>query len=129
MDNEKSKKILLIEDNKDIADVLMRRLQMKDYEVKRLANGFEVLAMMAKEEEPEAVILDLMIPGRSGFDLLNSIKIKWNNTKLFVFSGYSNYETSIPPELIEGFFLKTDGFDRLIQALKKSLKPRTLSTS
>ena len=115
-----SKKVLLIEDNEDIANVLTKRLQMKGYEVRHLVNGFDVLAMMSGEDEPRAIILDLMIPGRSGVELLNSIKVKWAAAKIFIFSAYQNYENSIPPGSTEGFFLKSDGSDRLIRALEKS---------
>lgn len=122
-----SKKVLVVEDNEAIANILTKRLQMKGYEARHLVTGFEVLAMMAKEDEPGAIILDLMIPGRSGFELLNSIKVKWSGAKLFIFSAHPNYEYTIPSSLIEGFFLKSDGSDRLIQALERSLSEITNS--
>ncbi len=121
MDSQKMKTILLIEDNKEITDVLQKRLQVKGYQVRCVASGLDVVEMLMKEPAPSAIILDLMIPGRSGMELIDVIKVKWATSKLFIFSAHQNYEHSIPTGLTEGFFLKSEGSDRLIQALEISL--------
>ena len=121
MRDRRQKKVLVVEDNEDFARILSKRLKTNGYEVSHFSNGFEVLSCLTNGNEPSAVILDLMIPGRSGFDLLNSIKMKWTNTKLFIFSAHDNYKHIIPPGLAEGFFLKTDGVNVLLQALETSL--------
>ena len=75
----KKHKVLIVEVNGDIARILIKHLQVKGYEVLHLSNGLDVLALLLKEDEPSAVILDLMTPGRSGIELLGSIKAKWSN--------------------------------------------------
>lgn len=117
------KKILLVEDNDDIAALLAMQLKMADYAVESLQNGLDLVArLLRREASPDAIILDLMLPGRSGPDLLNTIKSALPDTKIFIFSAYEEYRDRLPPGTTEGFFCKTDGVDRLIQSLDKALK-------
>ncbi len=116
--------ILIVEDNDEISIILKKRLTLGNYEVKVLTNGLDLISKMREKDfnVPDAVVLDLMIPGRSGYDLLNTIHSVWPNTKLFVFSSHDEYRKKIPSDFIEGFFLKTDGTENLIEAINRSLK-------
>ncbi|MCM8775409.1 MAG: response regulator [Candidatus Omnitrophica bacterium] len=120
------KKVLVIEDNEDIAQVLAKRLQMASYLPVLLTNGWEVVSYLLKKEEPlpHALILDLMLPGRSGHELLNTIKSVLPKAKIFVFSSHKECVSLIPQDAIEGFFLKTDGVDKLITALNAASEDR-----
>lgn len=116
------KRVLVIEDNEDIAEILLKRLKVSGYETERIKDGLSAISrMMSKEKAPEAIILDMMLPGRMGMDLLNSIKCTWGETKIFVFSAHREYESKIPKECIHGFFCKTDGVDLLLAAIQKTI--------
>ena len=117
-----NKKVLVIEDNQEIASVLTKRLQMKGYQVRWISSGLDAVEMLMKEGAPHAIILDLMIPGRSGLELLDTIQVQWKTAKLFVFSAYQNYESSVLHGMTEGFFLKSEGVEPLLEALEKSLE-------
>ena len=120
----KVKKVLVVEDNEDVARVLTKQLEMAAYSVTLVSNGLEVLSYLdQKENEPHALILDLMLPGRSGTELLNTVKSRWPLTKIFIFSAHQEYVHMLPKGEIEGFFLKTKGVDSLIAALNDSLGP------
>src|SRR5574338_2190 len=64
------KKILFVEDDDALAGVYLVRLQAEGFDVKRLANGEEALAA-ATEYKPDLVLLDVMMPKVSGFDVLD----------------------------------------------------------
>ncbi len=116
------KKILVVEDNEDIAHFLVEKLKKENYSTQLLNNGLEVVEYLLKKEFiPDAVILDLMLPGRSGYELLNTIKSVCPDVKIFIFSAHREYEGRIPDESAEGFFCKTDGINKLVNALKSSL--------
>lgn len=116
------KKILIVEDNEDIADILMRRVAASGFSAELVRDGMSAIARLLKQSEmPDAIILDLMMPGRTGHDLLNSIKCTWSGTKIFIFSAHAEYKHRIPGEDISGFFCKTDGVDQLISAIQKSI--------
>lgn len=69
-------KILLIEDEISICDILCFALRKECYEVKFAMNGRDGLEMIRKFE-PELVILDIMLPDIVGFDLCKTIKSQY----------------------------------------------------
>ena len=78
------KKVLVIEDNRELSGILQKRLVLSGYEVEVLASGLDLVSRFREKEKcPDVVILDLMLPGRSGYDLLNAVKSVWPTTKLF----------------------------------------------
>ena len=115
------KKILVIEDNKDISDILKTRLEHQGFSVDTARGGYAVLEYMHGSEMPDAIVLDLVLPERSGEELLASLKSKWQDTKVFIYSGHEKYEGKFK-ECISGFFLKTNGIDKLINAIMKEIQ-------
>jgi DNA-binding response OmpR family regulator len=72
-EDTKGKSILLVEDDDALANVYMMRLRAESFEVKRVANGEDALAA-AKEQKPDLVLLDAMMPKVSGFDVLDILR-------------------------------------------------------
>jgi len=66
-------KILLVEDDINLRDVYYARLQADGYELSVASNGEEALAMAVKER-PDLIILDVMMPRISGFDVLDILR-------------------------------------------------------
>ena len=69
----KQKKILLVEDDDALANVYLMRLQAEGFDVRRVANGEEALAS-AINYQPSLVLLDVMMPKVSGFDVLDILR-------------------------------------------------------
>lgn len=67
------KRILFVEDDDALAGVYLVRLQAEGFEVKRVANGEEALAA-AVSYKPDLVLLDVMMPKVSGFDVLDILR-------------------------------------------------------
>lgn len=67
------KRILLVEDDDALANVYIMRLKAENFDVKRVANGEDALAV-AKEHKPDLVLLDAMMPKVSGFDVLDILR-------------------------------------------------------
>ncbi len=66
-------KILLVEDDDALANVYLMRLQAEGFDVRRVANGEDALAA-ALSYQPELVLLDVMMPKVSGFDVLDILR-------------------------------------------------------
>lgn len=66
------KKILIIDDDRDFIDVFKTRLEVTGYKVEGLTNPDEGRWSM-RGDPPDLVILDLNMPGQSGFELLVSL--------------------------------------------------------
>lgn len=68
-----AKRILLVEDDDALASVYLVRLQAEGFEVRRVANGEDALAA-AISYRPDLVLLDVMMPKVSGFDVLDILR-------------------------------------------------------
>lgn len=67
------KKILLVEDDDSLASVYQTRLQAEGFDIKRVPNGEDALAS-AIAYKPDLILLDVMMPKVSGFDVLDIIR-------------------------------------------------------
>lgn len=67
------KKILLVEDDVALATVYKSRLELEGFEVKEVTNGEDALSV-AVEYRPDLIVLDIMMPKISGFDVLDIIR-------------------------------------------------------
>jgi len=63
------KKILIIEDDKFLRELIAQKLIKEGYEVSEAVDGEEGLKKL-KEEKPDLVLLDLILPGIDGFEVL-----------------------------------------------------------
>ena len=67
------KKVLLIEDEPNIIEAVSFILSRDGWEVKTHSNGHDAMAAI-HARAPDLIILDVMLPGRSGFDILKEIR-------------------------------------------------------
>ena len=73
MADERKHKILLVEDDESLASVYVERFEAEGFEVKHVANGEDALTN-AIEFKPELILLDVMMPKISGFDVLDILR-------------------------------------------------------
>ena len=117
------KKVVVIEDDTGMIELLSHWLGREDCAVVALSNGLEAVAFISKKDEPpQAVILDLVLPGRSGFELLSPIKSKWPETKVFVFSGSVESVSQLPEGCTDGIFFKPGGMKNLMSSIHVALQ-------
>lgn len=65
--------ILVVEDQKEISDILMKYIAKEGYGVAVASNGFEALELFGNQEF-HLVLLDIMMPGINGFEVLKEIR-------------------------------------------------------
>jgi len=87
-------KILVVDDEKGIREGCREVLTLESFEVVLAENG-ELGLRMIEEEHFDVVLLDLMMPGISGFDVLSHIKALHPDTSIIVITGYATVEHSI----------------------------------
>ncbi|MCX6934896.1 MAG: response regulator [Verrucomicrobia bacterium] len=118
-------KILVVEDNKTLSSILKQRLEIDGFSVDIVGGGFALLAYLRDGKEPDAVILDLFIPEKSGLELLDSLNNKWKNTKIFVYTAQANLKAiCLRYPTVCRFFTKTEDMQFLIEAIKDELRAR-----
>lgn len=98
------KKILLVEDEKDIRDSLKKSLTENNYLVETAEDGAAAL-MMVDKISPDMVILDLGLPKISGESVLQEIKKNYPNMPIIILSAKST--TS---DIVSGLNLGADNY-------------------
>src|SRR5919108_254385 len=68
-------RVLVVDDEPDITALVAYHLAKAGYRVSTAANGADALKA-AREERPDVVVLDLMLPGASGYDVLAELRRK-----------------------------------------------------
>lgn len=68
-----SKKILIIEDDKFLRELIVQKLSKEGFEIEEAVDGEEGVKKI-KEVAPDLVLLDLILPGIDGFEVLTKVK-------------------------------------------------------
>src|SRR6202035_4637378 len=66
-------RILIVDDNETNRDILVTRLSVHGYELSQAADGEEALAA-AKEQQPDLILLDVMMPKIDGVEVCRRLK-------------------------------------------------------
>lgn len=115
------KKILLIDDEVIITAYLSNFFRNAGYEIEAAASGSEAL-QKAKEEKPNLVLLDLVLPDADGVEVLTSLKKDHPDVPVVILTGL------VPdPEILEecseagvdGFVTKDATSDHLLMHVKR----------
>lgn len=83
----KKYKILLVEDEPDLANLFSISLKQAGFDITVLNDGADALSVI-KKVKPDLVLLDLIIPKKDGYEVLEEIKCDKaaNGTDIYVFS-------------------------------------------
>ncbi|MBM2820884.1 MAG: winged helix family two component transcriptional regulator [Candidatus Berkelbacteria bacterium] len=104
-----AKKILIVEDEKPIANALFNKLKSEGFEPKMVINGQEALDILAQEKF-DLILLDLMMPIVNGFEVLKKMKDLNNTAPVIVLSNLGQ-EEDVQKAMEMGaknFFVKAD---------------------
>jgi len=67
------KRILIADDEKDVLNILQKRLKNSNYDVNAATTGKEAIDL-ARSEKPDLMLLDIMLPDTDAYTLISSIK-------------------------------------------------------
>lgn len=68
-----SARVLVVEDQGDLADLLAHNLRLEGFDVRTVGDGREVMPLVGAWS-PDLVLLDLMLPGLDGFEVLRALR-------------------------------------------------------
>ena len=95
----KTSKLLIIDDNKEILDALYDFLRKKKYDVIPASNGLEGLKLIENEKQGfDLVITDLIMPDISGVALISIIKKKYPDTRVIAITGWGEHPEALATE-------------------------------
>jgi DNA-binding response OmpR family regulator len=121
---QKQTKVLVIDDDPDVHAVVKRIFETKSYEVVSAYDGQEGLRKVV-EERPDLIILDVIMPGKHGFDVCHELK---TDEKYHFFSDIPVLMLTVYPEdrekmhlsMREGMMMEAEDY------LQKPIDPEEL---
>lgn len=102
--NEEQARVLVIEDNAELAAGLAYNLSMEGYAVRIAADGDEGMEF-ARDWQPDLVILDLMLPGCDGYTVLESIRGRGSEVPVIILTARGE-----EADKVRGFRLDADQY-------------------
>jgi diguanylate cyclase (GGDEF)-like protein len=111
-------KMLLADDDHPLRETLQEFLTDQGYAVTAAADGHAALAAM-KEQEFALALLDLMLPGYSGLDLLFLFKAHTPDTEVILFTGHAGLDSAVQA-------LRLGAYDYLLKADLRLAELQTL---
>jgi len=110
------KTILVVEDEPDIQELIRYHLEKEGFSTLAASEGHEALRMIEREH-PDLVLLDLMLPGVSGIEVLKTVRFMWHKRELPIIIVSARTDES---DIITGLELGADNY------LPKPFSPKVL---
>lgn len=116
------RKILIVDDEIDILNLAKTRFQANNYTVVTAADGETALAKM-REEKPDAILLDILMPRMDGITTLKKIREEDAKIPVFIYTAYSNEErVKVASQFnATGFIIKTNDLQEEIGKITAAL--------
>ena len=91
---EQKKTVLIVEDEKNIVDIIRFNLQRTGYNTLEAYDGEAGLAM-AREKKPDLILLDVMMPKMMGFDVCRALRAEGDNVPVIILTAREEEEDKI----------------------------------
>jgi DNA-binding NtrC family response regulator len=122
-------RILIVDDEEVLRDVLDAVLRREGFEVAMAASGEEALSVLDEDDSIDLVILDIMLPGISGIDTLRAIRISNPSLPVIIITAFSSIDGAIEAMKHGAFHYIPKPFknEEVILTVNKALEQKRLS--
>ena len=87
--------ILVVDDEPAVLDSLRRALELEGYEVELASDGEEALGLLSGDREPEAVILDILMPGIDGLEVCRRLRKSGNTLPVLMLTARAEVDSRV----------------------------------
>lgn len=117
--------LLLVDDEEKFLNTLTERLKLKYFDITPVTNGEDAIEMAGKARFDVAVV-DIMMPGIDGVQLLKTLKRNHRFLEVVIMSGYATIETAVECTKLGAYKVleKGCGFDKLVETIKEAYEAR-----
>jgi len=117
--------ILVVDDDKDVCDLLEEALRSANYNVKAI-NDPELALPTLKSGQFHLVVLDLNMPGKNGLEVLAEVRQYNPQISVVICTGYPSVETAAAAMRLGGadYLLKPFNLERFLEAIHGTIEKR-----
>ena len=124
-----AKKVLIVDDEKAIVDILKFNLKREGYETIEAYDGLDGLNL-ATEEKPDLILLDVMLPSMPGFDVCKKIREKSNVPIIMLTARTDEIDKVLGLELgADDYITKPFGIREVMARVKANLRRNTMESA
>jgi DNA-binding response OmpR family regulator len=118
------KRVIIVDDDRDLCQMLKMRLERDGFETKVAGNGLRLISSL-RVDRPDLILLDVMMSWIDGFDLCKALKQnpEFSNIPVFIMSGRTS-----PKDVERGYacgctdyFTKPLDFKHLVQRIREAI--------
>ena len=119
-------RVLIVDDETDFAEILSKRLEVRKFEVDTVFSGDEAVGMI-QDRDYDVVLLDVLMPGKSGIDTLKKIKEIRPLVHIIMLTGHASVETAIEGMELGAFdyLIKPTETDELVEKIRLAYEHKT----
>jgi len=88
-------KILVVDDERAVRDSLRRALELEGYEIELAGDGREALYRLDTDSQPDAVILDVLMPGLDGLEVCRRLRASGNSVPVLMLTARDAVENRV----------------------------------
>ena len=88
-------KVLVVDDERAVRDSLRRALELEGYDVELAVDGADALLRLEANGQPDAVILDVLMPGVDGLEVCRRIRGKGNGVPVLMLTARTEVESRV----------------------------------
>lgn len=123
-------RLLVVEDQKDLSEIIVRKLKSEGYAVDACYDGKEALNYLGGAEY-DAVLLDIMLPNITGIGVLKKMRADGNSTPVLLLTALGSVDDRVAglDAGADDYLTKPFNFDELLARIRAMLRRRTDNTS
>jgi two-component system response regulator MprA len=88
-------KILVVDDERAVRESLRRALELEGYEIELAEDGLQALDRLAREDQPDAVILDVLMPGIDGLEVCRTLRGRGSRLPVLMLTARTQVEDRV----------------------------------
>jgi two-component system, OmpR family, response regulator MprA len=118
--------ILVVDDDSAVRESLRRALKLEGYEVELAADGDAALERLGGDAEPDAVVLDVMMPGTDGLDVCRTLRASGNRLPVLMLTARGAVDDRVAglDAGADDYLVKPFALDELFARLRALLRRR-----
>ena len=123
-------KVLVVDDERAVRESLRRALELEGYEVELAADGAEALLRLDANGQPDAVVLDVLMPGVDGLEVSRRLRRKGNSVPILMLTARAEVENRVEglDAGADDYLAKPFALEELLARLRALLRRATPGT-
>lgn len=119
-----NKRVLILDDNEGILEVVTEALQYENYEVLDISFGYQLMEVIA-DFSPDLILLDYRLADTNGGDLCLTLKSDpaYRHIPVIIFSAYFSRADASNPGNCDGILYKPFNLDELLTIVRLHIEP------